>query len=82
MTLRLLVPLLGALALATCGARRIAMVQEHHGHEFHCDRRYVRVEHREGPRFVSRGCGFEADWECRDGECELLDARAHGMGAP
>jgi hypothetical protein len=40
------------------------------------------VEHTEGERWISRGCGFEADWDCRDRRCELRDARAHGMGAP
>lgn len=68
--------------LAGCGARGIARVQQAHGHEFACDPRYVRVERREGDRWVSRGCAFEADWTCPGGECELLDARTHGVGAP
>lgn len=78
---KLALGLLGLL-LATCGTRTVALVQEHHGREFRCDRRYVEVEHEEGERWVSRGCGFRADWECRDRRCELRDARAHGMGAP
>jgi hypothetical protein len=77
-TLSLLAPLL----LATCGSRTIAMVQEHHGREFRCDRRYVRVERGDGERWVSRGCGFEADWDCRDRRCDLRDARAHGVSGP
>lgn len=79
---RILAALLSMLALGTCAARNIALVQEHHGREFRCDRRYVRAEHVEGERWVSRGCGFEADWDCRTRRCELHDARAHGMGAP
>lgn len=72
-----------AVLLATCGANRtIALVQEQHGREFRCDRRYVEVEHEEGERWVSRGCGFQADWDCRDRRCELRDARAHGMSGP
>ncbi len=77
-----IVALSATLALATCGSRNIALVQERHGREFRCDRRYGQVDHREGPRFVSRGCGFEADWDCRDRRCELIDSRAHAMGAP
>ncbi len=76
-----LAPLL-ALCLVTCASRTITLVQQHHGREFHCDRRYVEVEHEEGERGISRGCGFEADWDCRDGACQLHDAHAHGMGAP
>lgn len=73
----------GALTLG-CAARGIATVQAHHGHEFRCDRRYVRVERvaDQRNRWISRGCGFEADWECERGECRLLDARSHGMGGP
>ena len=71
-----------ALAASACGGRGIAVVQAHHGHEFRCDRRYVRVEREEDDRWISRGCGFEAEWACRDGECTLIDARSHGMGAP
>jgi len=69
---------------SACGARGISVVQSQHAHEFSCDRRYVRVERvAEVPdRWVSRGCSFEAQWDCRDGECELVDARAHGVGAP
>lgn len=74
--------ILVALGLVSCAGRQIATVQAAHGHEFHCDRRYVRVERLEEPRWVSRGCGFEADWTCEDGECSLEDTRAHGMGAP
>ena len=67
-----------------CAARGIATVQTHHGHEFRCDRRYVLVERvvEQPNRWISRGCGFEADWLCERGECRLLDARSHGMGAP
>ena len=82
MLVRWLLALSSVLALATCGTRNIAMVQQHHGREFHCDRRYVRVEHTGGERWISRGCGFEADWDCRDRRCELRDARAHAIGAP
>jgi len=69
---------------AACGARGISVVQAAHAHEFSCDRRYVRVERVPDvpDRWVSRGCSFEADWTCLDGECELLDARAHAVGAP
>ena len=70
------------LFLAACGGRTLALVQTTHGQEFHCDRRYVRVERVRGQEWVSRGCGFEAEWICRDGACELRDSRAHGMGAP
>lgn len=82
MPARSLVALVALLSLAGCGARNVALVQHHHGREFRCDRRYVRVERVEGERWVSRGCGFEADWTCRDRRCELRDARAHGVGAP
>ncbi|MGE0790201.1 MAG: hypothetical protein AB7S26_31290 [Sandaracinaceae bacterium] len=66
-----------------CGGQAIARVQAAHGHEFRCDRRYVDVERRteEEHRWVSRGCGFEAEWRCED-ECVVLDSRAYGMGAP
>jgi hypothetical protein len=73
--------LLAGLALAACGGG-IATVQRHHGREFRCDPRYVRAERLEGDRWVSRGCGFEADWRCRAGACELLDLRSHGMAGP
>lgn len=83
--------LLATATLATgCAGRAIAVVQTTHGHEFSCDRRYVRAErepeHEEegtnAQRWVSRGCGFEAEWTCERGECALQDSRAHGMGAP
>ena len=75
--------LLLSAALAGCAGQAIQVVQEHHGHEFRCDRRYVQVERAEAEaRWVSRGCGFEADWECRSRECRLLDSRAHGVDAP
>lgn len=76
---------LGAIALLVsvgCGPRPIAIVQQHHGRELRCDGRYVHVEHDEGERWISRGCGFEAEWDCRAGECSLIDLRAHGMNAP
>jgi len=81
--MRCLSLLLGALLLG-CGARGIAIVQTHHGAEFRCDRRYVRVERveQQRDRWISRGCGFEADWECLSGECRLIDARSYGMSAP
>ena len=70
------------LLLGACGGRTLSMVQSSHGHEFRCDRRYVRAERQRGVRWISRGCGFEAEWDCEDGECTLIDSRAHGMGAP
>jgi len=74
--------LLSFAALAGCGARQVQVVQEHHGSEFRCDWRNVRVSHDRGERWESTGCGFRADWECRGRECELIDARSHGMSAP
>lgn len=78
-----LIVALAAFASA-CGARGISAVQAEHAHEFSCDRRYVRVERvADAPdRWVSRGCSFEAQWDCQRGECRLVDARAHGVGAP
>jgi hypothetical protein len=74
---------LGAvLGLATCGSPTVSLVQQQHAREVHCDRRYVYVDHVEGEAWRSRGCGFEADWSCRAGECALRDLRAHGTGAP
>ncbi len=90
-SLRRVLVILGALCVPLvgvgCAGQAIARVQAAHGHEFSCDRRYVRVERVEagpadGERWVSRGCAFEADWDCAGGECRLLDSRAHGMGAP
>ncbi|MCB9591767.1 MAG: hypothetical protein H6719_03450 [Sandaracinaceae bacterium] len=72
----------GALLLAACGGRIVPRVQAAHGHEFRCDGRYVRVERLDRDRYVARGCGFEAEWRCVDGECVVEDSRAWGMGAP
>ena len=77
----MIIALLG-LALSGCARRGIAIVQRHHAHEFVCDARFVRVERGEADRYVSRGCGFEADWDCARGSCALRDARSHGVGAP
>jgi hypothetical protein len=71
-----------ALLLAGCAGQAIGLVQAHHGREFRCDRRYVRVERVRGDEWISRGCGFEAEWTCRSDGCELRDARAHGMSGP
>ncbi|MCA9609972.1 MAG: hypothetical protein KC619_30455 [Myxococcales bacterium] len=79
-------PLRIALALLAvgCGGRAIPLVQAAHAREFRCDRRYVQVDRigEDRHRFRARGCGFEAEWQCRDGECEVEDACAWGMGAP
>ena len=72
----------GLVVLAGCGGRVIARVQAEHGREFRCDHRYVRAERVAADRWQTRGCGFEADWTCRDGACVLGDSRAHGMSGP
>ena len=69
-------------AAGGCARRGIAIVQQHHAREVSCDARYVRVERGVADRWVSRGCGFEADWDCARGECALQDLRSYGMGAP
>ncbi len=76
--------LAASVVLAACAGGGISVVQEHHGREFRCDRRYVRVERVRDveARYVSRGCGFEADWDCVHRQCRLLDSRAHGVDAP
>ncbi|MCC6875636.1 MAG: hypothetical protein IT378_15120 [Sandaracinaceae bacterium] len=76
-----LVPIL-ALLIAGCAGRYVAVVQRSHGREFSCAARFVEVEGGgQDNRFVSRGCGFEAQWSCVQSECTLRDSRAWGMGA-
>ncbi len=75
---------MAALLALGCGGRAVPLVQAAHGREFRCDRRYVEVERLppDRDRFRARGCGFEAEWRCRDGECVVVDSRAHGMSGP
>ncbi len=68
--------------LAGCARHAVARVQSAHGQEFRCDPRYVRVERASANHWISRGCGFEADWTCQHRACQLDDSRAHGVGAP
>ncbi|MFK7989075.1 MAG: hypothetical protein AB8I08_23860 [Sandaracinaceae bacterium] len=68
--------------LTGCAHRGVAIVQEHHAQEFGCDARFVRVEREPEARFVTHGCGFDADWVCQRGACSLQDARSRGTGAP
>ena len=70
--------------LARGGAGQfIQPAPDHDALEYSDARRYVDVERAEADaRWVSRGCGFEADWECRDGSCRLLDSRAHAVDTP
>lgn len=80
--MRSLLALVALLALATCGTATRTEVQRSHAREVRCDRRYVHAERLDAERWRSLGCGFAAEWTCREGDCALSDLRAHGTGAP
>ena len=74
--------LLGSVIVLSGCARGVAVVQQHHAQEFGCDARFVRVDRQPQQRYLSHGCGFDADWVCAQGACTLEDSRAHGTGGP